>query len=224
MHVGGSPQLVQTLATLLGEDVALVRLGALDFARRKHCKTLRRGSLGLHFWHGSLPFLWSPRTDYVSRLGESWGRTPIGPIGSNGTPVSITSHALVQRIIRGSVAGSLASGRAWNHKRQFGLLQQTRVLGLQFGPRFLGDDQRLVTLGDGINLDRLGTDIGFQLARILKEPAACHLLFIGRLRYMLGTIKQLAIGAADFGLQKRRLIMKFHDTLKCWKRVKCQSR
>jgi hypothetical protein len=48
---GGLPQATFSLATLLGQDVALKRFGTNDLSRSGSFKAFRRGSVGFHFGH-----------------------------------------------------------------------------------------------------------------------------------------------------------------------------
>src|SRR5690606_2920225 len=53
VHLHGAPQLALVLGGLLGEDVALERLAALDRAARTNAEPLGRALLRLHLGHGS---------------------------------------------------------------------------------------------------------------------------------------------------------------------------
>src|SRR6218665_1290763 len=73
MHGGSATQVALVLRGLLGQDVALERLTALDGATRTNAKTLLRAALGLHFGHGML-LLRCPRGggDSSPRLFGLW--------------------------------------------------------------------------------------------------------------------------------------------------------
>src|SRR5881409_4118338 len=56
VHVGRATQMALVLRGLLGEDVALERLTALDGATRTDAEPLGRALLGLHLGHDNAPF------------------------------------------------------------------------------------------------------------------------------------------------------------------------
>ena len=56
VHGRRATQVALVLRGLLGQDVALERLTALDGATRTNAKTLFRAALGLHFGHVIAPF------------------------------------------------------------------------------------------------------------------------------------------------------------------------
>src|SRR5688572_18151271 len=67
VHVDGTTQVALVLRRLLGEDVALERLTALDGATGTDAKTLLRAALGLHLGHFTAPCFDTPAGD--SRSG-----------------------------------------------------------------------------------------------------------------------------------------------------------
>src|SRR6218665_164038 len=86
MHGGSATQVALVLRGLLGQDVALERLTALDGATRTNAKTLFRAALGLHLGHVNAPFKYVPGAVAESRSrllasGDLWtGRRPNRPV------------------------------------------------------------------------------------------------------------------------------------------------
>jgi hypothetical protein len=89
VHVDGTTQVALVLCGLLGEDVALERLTALDGATRANAKTLFRAALGLHLGHLIAPFL-TPLQAIT--FGDAW-------LACNG----FSSHAAVTRPPHGNL-------------------------------------------------------------------------------------------------------------------------
>ena len=69
MDFGGAAKLTLGFCRLLGQDVALKRLRALDGARTAHFKALGCSAFGLHFWHAnSFICLTAAGGETISRL------------------------------------------------------------------------------------------------------------------------------------------------------------
>src|SRR6185295_11333446 len=60
VNFGGAAQVPLVLGRLLGKDVALVRLRALDAAAPAHAETLFRAALGFHLRHDARSFYLLP--------------------------------------------------------------------------------------------------------------------------------------------------------------------
>src|SRR6185503_4140450 len=73
VNVGGAAQLALRLRRLLGENVALERLSALDRAARADLEPLRGRLLRFHLWHSNAPLDYPAAAGFASVFFSSLG-------------------------------------------------------------------------------------------------------------------------------------------------------
>src|SRR4029079_3081442 len=87
VYVGGAAQLALRLRRLLGEDVALERLAALDRAAGADLEPLGGRFLRLHLWHSNAPVDYPAVAGFASSFFSCFaGFASLGALGAFSAP------------------------------------------------------------------------------------------------------------------------------------------